>query len=69
MIQPTPCLRCGHPMRAEHAHDRCDACGYLSHCCHGECAQPQPQLQTTEDSTNGQEKSPDPAQAGQEKVV
>jgi hypothetical protein len=30
------CLRCGAPLRHEHAHYRCDRCGAFLACCEGE---------------------------------
>jgi hypothetical protein len=32
------CERCGHTTRREGAHDKCDACGWLTHCCEGDIA-------------------------------
>jgi hypothetical protein len=34
------CERCGSPMRREGAHDKCDRCGWLTHCCEGDVNQP-----------------------------
>lgn len=31
----TMCLACGAEMRQEHAHMRCDACGWRDSCCDG----------------------------------
>lgn len=31
----TACLACGEPMRPEHAHYRCPACGWRDSCCDG----------------------------------
>jgi Zn finger protein HypA/HybF involved in hydrogenase expression len=31
----TMCLACGEPMREEHAHYRCPACGWRDSCCDG----------------------------------
>lgn len=31
----TVCLACGTPMREEHAHYRCPACGWRDSCCDG----------------------------------
>jgi hypothetical protein len=31
----TVCLQCGTPMREEHAHYRCPACGWRDSCCDG----------------------------------
>jgi len=31
----TTCLQCGSPMREEHAHYRCPACGWRDSCCDG----------------------------------
>jgi hypothetical protein len=31
----TTCLQCGTPMREEHAHYRCPACGWRDSCCDG----------------------------------
>lgn len=32
---PAACERCGQPVRAEHGHFKCNACGWLTHCCEG----------------------------------
>lgn len=31
----TNCVHCGHEMRPEHAHYRCDNCGQRDACCEG----------------------------------
>ena len=36
MHQAVFCERCGQPMRREGAHDKCDRCGWLTHCCEGD---------------------------------
>lgn len=46
VMESQKCERCGAKVLPEHAHEKCPKCGWLTSCCEGNQAQPDPVKKT-----------------------